>query len=33
MLITSARRPSTPTHKVVQTLVADLVKQATQEFP
>ncbi|MFZ4479050.1 MAG: LysR family transcriptional regulator [Rhodoferax sp.] len=33
MLITSARRPSTQTHKVVQTLLADLITKATQEFP
>jgi len=30
MLITSARRPSTQTHKSVQSLVADLVMQVTQ---
>ncbi len=30
MLITSARRPSTQTHKSVQTLMADLVMQVTQ---
>ena len=33
MLITSARRPSTQTHKSVQSLLADLVIQATQGFP
>ena len=33
MLVTSARRPSTHTHKSVQTLVADLVTQATQAYP
>ncbi len=33
MLVTSARRPSTQTHKSVQTLLADLVIQATQAFP
>ncbi len=32
MLITSARRPSTQTHKSVQSLVSDLVIQATQAF-
>jgi LysR family nitrogen assimilation transcriptional regulator len=33
MLVTSARRPSTETHKEVQSLVADVVKKAIQEYP
>ena len=32
MLVTSARRPSTETHKGVQALVADVVKQAMQDY-
>lgn len=33
MLVTSARRPSTATHKEVQSLVADVVKKAIQSHP
>lgn len=32
MLVTSARRPSTETHKEVQNLVADVVKKAVQAY-
>jgi hypothetical protein len=32
MLVTSARRPSTETHKGVQALVADVVKSAIEGY-
>jgi len=32
MLVTSARRPATETHKEVQTLVGDVVKKAIEEY-